>query len=414
MPVGTKGTIKSMTYEELCTVDSLSPPIILGNTYHLALDPGTDVLDTFGGLHNFSSWPGALLTDSGGFQMVSLLKLAEITEAGVEFESPYAKDNKKKILLKPEESIRTQNSIAADIMMQLDDVVSSIHDNYSRFEEATYRTLRWLDRCIDANSNKKEQNLFAIVQGGLDVSVGGLREVCLEGFRRRDDKIPGYAIGGLAGGESKDDFWKVVSQCCKSLPTNKPRYLMGVGYPLDLVVCTALGVDMYDCVYPTRTARFGVALVDCKSPGTMRVKGNEYSLDERTLEPHCDCPCCKGGKGYSRSKLHMMLKTGEPLAAQLMTAHNIAYMMRLVRNMRTAILEGRYEDFVRDFIKKFFPDGYSEEVMNGEIGVIERRDDKEKGMEKEGTKREDAEKSYIPKWVVEALLAADIDMTVDS
>jgi len=170
-------------------------------------------------------------------------------------QSPYAKDNKKKILLKPEESMRTQNSIGADVMMQLDDVVSSIYDDFERFEEATYRTLRWLDRCIDSNSNKKEQNLFAIVQGGLDVSLGGLREVCLEGFRRRDDKIPGYAIGGLAGGESKDDFWKVVSQCCKSLPTNKPRYLMGVGYPVDLVVCTALGVDMYDCVYPTRTAR---------------------------------------------------------------------------------------------------------------------------------------------------------------
>ena len=200
MPVGTKGTIKGITYRELTTDESLKPPIILGNTYHLALDPGTDVLEAFNGLHNFSTWRGGMLTDSGGFQMVSLLKLSSVTEAGVKFQSPYKKDGGKVILLKPEESVRTQEAIGADIMMQLDDVVSSVREDDERFEEATYRTLRWLDRAITCKKNG-EQNLFAIVQGGLDTKLGGLREVCLEGFRRRDSSIPGYAIGGLAGGE---------------------------------------------------------------------------------------------------------------------------------------------------------------------------------------------------------------------
>ncbi|GMH70687.1 hypothetical protein TL16_g05471 [Triparma laevis f. inornata] len=409
MPVGTKGTIKGMTYNQLTTDPSMSPPIILGNTYHLALDPGTDVLDSYGGLHNFSGWPGAMLTDSGGFQMVSLLKLASITEAGVAFQSPYKKDNGKMILLKPEESIRTQVSIGADVMMQLDDVVSSVRCDDERFEEATYRTLRWLDRCLGAATDE-EQNMFAIVQGGLDVSVGGLREVCLEGFKRRDSQIPGYAIGGLAGGEGKDEFWRVVKQCCSALPSNKPRYLMGVGYPLDLVVCTALGVDMYDCVYPTRTGRFGVALVDCVSPGTMRLKGTEFADDMRVVEEHCDCPCCLKGKGYSRAKLHMMLKSGEPVAAQALTAHNIAYMMRLTRGMRGAILEGRFEEFVREFLGRFYPAGYSESVFEEEEEVKGEDVKEGKEGEEEGGGKEEKE-MYIPKWVVEALRAAEIDVS---
>ncbi|GMH82295.1 hypothetical protein TrVE_jg11837 [Triparma verrucosa] len=402
MPVGTKGTIKGMTYSQLSSDPSLSPPIILGNTYHLALDPGTSVLDSYAGLHNFSGWKGGMLTDSGGFQMVSLLKLAEITEAGVAFQSPYKKDNGKMILLKPEESIRTQVSIGADIMMQLDDVVSSVRCDDARFEEATYRTLRWLDRCLGAATDK-EQNMFAIVQGGLDVTVGGLREVCLEGFRKRDSQIPGYAIGGLAGGEGKDEFWRVVKQCCSALPQNKPRYLMGVGYPLDLVVCTALGVDMYDCVYPTRTGRFGVALVDAISPGTMRLKGTEYAEDTRVVEEHCDCPCCLKGKGYSRAKLHMMLKSGEPVAAQALTAHNIAYMMRLTRGMRSAILEEKFEEYVRDFLKRFYPGGYSHKVFESPEETTETTEEAQEGLSKA--------EIHIPKWVVEALMSSGIDVS---
>jgi len=398
MPVGTKGAIKSLTTEEICEEEALNCPIILANTYHLALQPGTELIRDMGGLHTFMNWDRAILTDSGGFQMVSLLKLAEITEDGVTFENPFDdEDNeennstsddgrssnenemrrvakKQRMLLRPEDSIVHQNNIGSDIIMALDDVVSSVTDDDERFKIATYRTLRWLDRCYAAHTKPKEQNLFAIVQGGLDTSLGGLREKCLAGFRSRDSQIPGYAIGGLAGGESKDQFWRVVDQCCKALPDDKPRYLMGVGYPLDLIVCTALGVDMYDCVYPTRTARFGVALVPGEAPGTLRLKANQFSRDSRVIMEGCGCLACKGG--YSRARLHALLKNSNPLAATLMTHHNIAYMMFLVRGMRKAIMESRYDEFAKAFVRDQF-----------------------RGNE-----------SSIPTWVREALLAAGIQL----
>ncbi len=349
MPVGTKGTIKSITAVEL--EEELQCPIILGNTYHLALQPGTELIRDQGGLHHFMGLRKntALLTDSGGFQMVSLLKLAEITEEGVTFASPYSQNKDERMLLRPEDSIQHQNNIGADIIMALDDVVSSVTDDASRYRLATHRTLRWLDRCFDAHSKPKSQNLFAIVQGGLDVTLGGLREQCLAGFLNRDDKIPGYAIGGLAGGESKDDFWKVVHQCCRALPDDKPRYLMGVGYPLDLVVCTALGVDMYDCVYPTRTARFGVALIQAGK--TLRLRNHECQNDDRPIDDKCHCQACQY---YSRGQLHTLLKANNPLAATLMTHHNITYMMTLVTDMRTAIQQHRYKDFCHNFIQQHF------------------------------------------------------------
>jgi len=184
--------------------------------------------------------------------MVSLLHLADITEEGVTFQSPV---DGKPMLLTPEESIQIQNKIGADIIMALDDVVKTTTSG-PRVEEAMHRTLRWIDRCIAAHSRPKEQNLFGIVQGGIDPN---LRDMCLKGLVARN--LPGYAIGGLAGGEEKDAFWRVVAQCTAGLPEDKPRYVMGVGFPLDIVVCSALGADMYDCVYPTRTARFGSALV---------------------------------------------------------------------------------------------------------------------------------------------------------
>ena len=332
-----------------------------------------------GGLHKFMQWNRGILTDSGGFQMVSLLKLAEITEEGVTFANPFEKDanSSERMLLRPEDSITHQNNIGSDIMMALDDVVSSVADNDERFEIATYRTLRWLDRCFAAHSKPQTQNLFAIVQGGLDTQIGGLREKCLAGFRARDHMIPGYAIGGLAGGESKEEFWKVVDQSCRALPDDKPRYLMGVGYPLDLIVCSALGVDMYDCVYPTRTARFGVALVPGEAPGTLRLKSNEFSNDERIIMEGCACAACKGG--YTRARLHTLLKRNNPLAAELMTSHNIAYMMYLVRGMRKAVMEDRYKDYVCNFIQDQF-----------------------RGSENGG--------QDVPEWVQNALLAAGIKM----
>lgn len=266
MPVGTKGALKGLEISELTSDPALACPIILGNTYHLTIQPGSELVKEMDGLHAFQ---GAhrlknecsaynLLTDSGGFQMVSLVKLSKITEEGVSFENPFKNSKGKKsfvsstspknasdndmLLLRPEDSIRHQNNISANIIMALDDVVSSVAVDDKRFREATYRTLRWYDRCIKAHANPHRQNLFPIVQGALDTKVGGLREICLAGFRHREETlkydVPGYAIGGLAGGEAKDDFWRVVDQCCRALPDNKPRYLMGVGYPLD---CKCVG-----------------------------------------------------------------------------------------------------------------------------------------------------------------------------
>jgi tRNA-guanine transglycosylase len=382
MPVGTKGTLKGVTYEEVTSEPALDNQIILANTYHMALQPTTEVLRDLGGLHKFMNWNRNLLTDSGGFQMVSLLTLAEITEQGVTFDSPFSKDkdNPERMLLRPEDSIRHQNDIGSDIMMALDDVVSSVTVDDVRFKVATYRTLRWLDRCFEANANPTTQNLFPIVQGGLDTNVGGLREQCLAGFRNRDSKIPGFAIGGLAGGESKEQFWRVVDQCCRALPDNRPRYLMGVGYPLDLVVCVSLGIDMFDCVYPTRTARFGVALVPGPSPGTLKLKSQEYAKDQRVIQQGCSCQACKGG--YSRARLYALFKSNNTMAAQLLTQHNIAYMMALVRTMRKTIIDGTFPTFVKDFIQDQFQR-------------------KERGGDD------------VPKWVEDALASAGISIKLE-
>ena len=364
MPVGTKGTIKGLSSSQIVQEPALNCEIILGNTYHLALAPGTPLVKEMGGLHEFMNWPNNLLTDSGGFQMVSLLKLAEITEEGVRFLSPYAnKDSTDEanesdfMMLTPEQSIQCQNEIGADIMMQLDDVVSSVNPDEARFKEAVERSVRWLDRCIVAHSRPKEQNLFAIIQGGLDVSPGGMREYCIEEMVKRN--LPGYAIGGLAGGEDKDKFWKVVAHNAKRLPKNKPRYLMGVGYPLDLVVCVALGIDMFDCVYPTRTARFGVALT---REGALRLKTQPYSTDMLPVgglvngKSYCKCSTCLI---YTRSILHTMFKDNNALAAQLLTTHNIAYLMQLMREMRESIIQGSlaHKAFINEFLSMYFPEG---------------------------------------------------------
>ncbi len=276
-------------------------------------------------------------------------------------------------MLTPEESIRCQNNIGADIIMALDDVVSSVNINEERFVEATARTLRWIDRCIAAHSRPNEQNLFGILQGGLDVSPGGLRESCLRGMLERDAHLPGYAIGGLAGGEDKESFWRVVSQATKFLQEHaphKPRYLMGVGYPLDLVVCSALGVDMFDCVFPTRTARFGTALVPT---GQLKLKSNACKTDLGPIDDSCPCMVCKK---YSRAYLHVLCKN-EPLGAQLVTYHNLAYMMRLMRTMRQSIIDDRFPQFVRGFIADQYPAG------------------------------------DVPVWVVDALTDAGIELTGD-
>lgn len=335
MPVGTRGSVKGLTSHQL---QELQCQTILGNTYHLQSRPGCEIVEKLGGLHNFVNWPRGMLTDSGGFQMVSLLKLAEIREEGVEFRSPI---DGSPMLLTPEDSIRIQNALGADVIMALDDVVPAASHDSSRFEEATYRTTRWLDRCLNAHRRPKDQNLFAIIQGGLDLR---LREISLNQLIQRD--CPGYAIGGLAGGEDKNIFWRIVEFCTQRLPINKPRYVMGIGYPLDIVVCSALGADMYDSVYPTRTARFGVGLT---SHGPIRLKNAAHASDSRPLDEMCSCKVCQQ---MTRATLHALMISNTVIGARFVTYHNVAYMMTLTRQIRESLKENRFSEFVMDFLKR--------------------------------------------------------------
>uniref|UniRef100_A0A3Q1KFW1 Queuine tRNA-ribosyltransferase catalytic subunit 1 n=1 Tax=Anabas testudineus TaxID=64144 RepID=A0A3Q1KFW1_ANATE len=331
MPVGTQGTLKGITVDQL---EGLGCQICLGNTYHLGMRP-VDVANERCAIMCVS----LCLQDSGGFQMVSLVELSEVTEEGVKFKSPY---DGKEILLSPEKSISIQNSLGSDIMMQLDDVVSSTVTG-PRVEEAMHRSIRWLDRCIAANKNPDKQNLFAIIQGGLNAD---LRKACLDEMTKRD--VPGFAIGGLSGGEEKDDFWRMVTLSTDHLPREKPRYLMGVGYAVDLVVCVALGCDMFDCVFPTRTARFGSALVPW---GSLQVKHKQYAKDFQPIDPDCQCPTCKR---HSRAYLHALFKS-DTAAMHHITIHNIAYQLNLMRSVRQSIVEGRFPEFIRTFMKRMFP-----------------------------------------------------------
>lgn len=332
MPVGTNGTVKGMSIKQL---EECGYRLILGNTYHLASRPGKDALLKWNGLHNFMKWPYNILTDSGGFQMVSLCEFSKVTEEGVEWKSTV---DGKRLMLRPEDSIGQQNIIGSDIIMALDDVVSAVSKDDERFKEATARTTRWLKRCIEAQKNKMQSSsLFGIVQGGLDLK---LREQSVTDLCQLN--LPGYAIGGLSGGESKDQFWRVVEFCSKRLPVNKPRYLMGVGYPEDLVVCVAFGIDLFDCVYPTRTARFGTALVP---EGTIRIRQEKYSNDFGVIQEGCKCECCS--RGFTRKYLHH--NASHPTVLRLLTGHNLQYMWKLGEDMREAIRNSDYSSFVREF-----------------------------------------------------------------
>ena len=331
MPVGTKGTVKALTTDQL---KAAGAQVVLGNTYHLEVRPGSSFVERHGYLHGLSGWKGGMLTDSGGFQMVSLLDLANITEEGVQFKNP---SDGSLMMLRPEDSIAIQNRLGADIIMQLDDVVSSVTPDAERFAEATDRTTRWLDRCIKAHSRPNEQNLFAIVQGGLDPK---LREKSLADLIARN--TPGYAVGGLAGGEDKSSFWRAVAQCTARLPANKPRYVMGIGHPLDIVICSALGADMYDSVYVTRTARFGTAL---RWDGKIQMRQSRYATDMRPIDEFCPCEACQN---FTRSYFHYALAnetTSRVLksAQSLISLHNVTFSQRLTEAIRQAIKEGKRE-----------------------------------------------------------------------
>lgn len=360
MPVGTQATLKGLTPQQL---KDLGCEIFLNNTYHLGLRPGQDVLDRVGGAHVFQNWDRNILTDSGGFQMVSLLKLATITEDGVTFLSPH---DGSPMLLTPEHSISLQNSIGSDIMMQLDDVVHTMTTG-PRVEEAMWRSIRWLDRCIAANKHPDRQNLFAIIQGGLDL---GLRATCCREMAARD--TPGVAIGGLSGGENKRQYCEVVLACTNSLPETKPRYCMGVGYAEDLVVSVALGADMFDCVFPTRTARFGTALTRY---GSLNLRNARYRDDTAVIEPGCTCPTCS--MQISRAYFHLAV-TRDTVPAHLLTLHNTHYQLNLMRNVRQSIIEDRFEEFVNQFFADLYPNSdYPEWAVDALRGVnirLARRD----------------------------------------
>ncbi|XP_035704923.1 queuine tRNA-ribosyltransferase catalytic subunit 1 isoform X2 [Folsomia candida] len=347
MPVGTQGTLKGLLPEQL---EQLGCHIMLGNTYHLGNRPGIELIKEAGGLHNFMNWNRSLLTDSGGFQMVSLLELAEITEDGVKFKSPY---DGSECMMTPEHSIQIQNTLGADIIMQLDDVVSSTTTG-PRVEEAMHRTIRWLDRCIAAHQNPEKQNLFPIVQGGLNPE---LRKACAKELIKRD--TPGFAIGGLSGGESKDDFWKMVHISTDILPNHKPRYLMGVGFAEDL------GCDMYDCVFPTRTARFGSALT---FTGQVNLKHQKFKNDFTPVDPECPCSTCKT---YTKAYIHA-IATHETMACHLLTVHNITFQMRLMKRIRESIKEATFVEFVRNFMFGLYPSKnypkWSQDALNA-VGI---------------------------------------------
>lgn len=332
-----------------------------GLTRPRGLKPGQATLDAIGGAHKLQSWPHNILTDSGGFQMVSLLKLAKVTEEGVRFLSPH---DGSPMLLTPEHSISLQNSIGSDIIMQLDDVIATTSPDHARMHEAMERSVRWLDRCIQAHKHPDRQNLFCIIQGGLDLDM---RRECTAQMVARD--TPGIAIGGLSGGEAKDEYCKVVQTCTELLPEKKPRYVMGVGYPEDLVVSVALGADMFDCVWPTRTARFGNAIT---SAGVLNLRNAAYSQDFGPIEQACQCTCCRstadGGLGITRAYIyHVTAK--ETAGAHLLTMHNVHYQLTLMQRIRSAILEDRYPEFVKDFFAKLH-NGNKDNYPDWAVGAL--------------------------------------------
>ncbi|KAF7559834.1 hypothetical protein G7046_g4332 [Stylonectria norvegica] len=345
MPVATQASLKGLTPEQL---EETGCRLCLNNTYHLGLKPGQDVLEAIGGAHKLQGWKYNILTDSGGFQMVSLLKLATITEKGVEFLSPH---DGSPMLLTPEHSMSLQNTIGSDIMMQLDDVLVTTSPDKARMREAMERSVRWLDRCIAAHKNPDRQNLFCIIQGGLDLDMR--RECCREMLAR---DTPGIAIGGLSGGEAKADYCRVVEACTALLPELKPRYVMGIGYPEDLVVSVALGADMFDCVWPTRTARFGNAVT---KHGVLNLRNQRFATDFGPIEDGCGCMCCRkpdaGGMGITRAFVHHNASK-ETVAAHLLTIHNVFYQLNLMREVRQTVIEDRFPAYVRQFFAGLYDD----------------------------------------------------------
>lgn len=335
MPVGTQATVKAMKPED---VEKSGAEIILGNTYHLYLRPGADLVEEAGGLHKFMNWNKSILTDSGGFQVFSLGKFRKITEEGVKFKS-YLDGSSH--MMKPEDSIAVQNSLGSDIMMAFDECVPYPSD-WMYTKRSLERTTRWLERCIKANKNPDRQALFGIQQGGM---YQDLRKMSSEQIVEFD--LPGYAIGGLSVGEPKEKFLGVLDYCVDYLPWAKPRYLMGVGTPDYLFEGVERGVDMFDCVLPTRLARHGVAMT---SHGNLNIKNARHERSWEPLDEECDCYACKN---YSRAYIRHLFKNDEILSSMLLSEHNIHFLVNTMSKMRKAIEEDRFVEFKKEFYDKY-------------------------------------------------------------
>tara|TARA_B110000093_G_scaffold31014_1_gene31494 strand:+ start:255 stop:1379 length:1125 start_codon:yes stop_codon:yes gene_type:complete len=333
MPVGTYGTVKGMLPKDIVEIGA---EMILGNTFHLMLRPGTEVVKAHGDLHDFTQWHGPILTDSGGFQVFSLGDMRKISEEGVKFQSPI---DGSAVFMDPEKSIQVQHDLGSDVVMIFDEC-TPYPATVKEASDSMQLSLRWAARCKDAHGDNPSA-LFGIVQGGMHES---LREESLKGLV--EIGFDGYAIGGLSVGEPKEDMIRVLDHLADTMPADRPRYLMGVGKPADLVEGVRRGVDMFDCVMPTRNARNGHLFT---SAGVIKIRNARHRYDTAPLDVECDCYTCSH---FSRGYLHHLEKCGEMLSAQLNTIHNLRYYQTLMAALRDAIAEGRLETFIEEFYVK--------------------------------------------------------------
>ncbi|RFA34523.1 tRNA guanosine(34) transglycosylase Tgt [Virgibacillus dokdonensis] len=335
MPVGTLATVKTMSPEELTEINA---NIILSNTYHLWLRPGEDIIKEAGGLHQFMNWDGAILTDSGGFQVFSLSENRHITEEGVHFRSHL---NGEKLFLSPEKAIQIQNALGSDIMMALDEC-PPYPAEYDYMKSSVERTSRWAERCLKAHERTDEQGLFGIIQGG---EYEALRKQSARDLISLD--FPGYAIGGLSVGEPKDVMNRVLEFTTPLMPSNKPRYLMGVGSPDSLIDGAIRGVDMFDCVLPTRIARNGTCMT---ANGRLVVRNAKHARDFSPIDENCDCHVCKN---YTRAYIRHLIKCNETFGFRLTTYHNLYFLLKLMEQVRKAISEDRLGSFREEFFEQY-------------------------------------------------------------
>ncbi len=335
MPVGTLATVKTMSPEEL---KEMGANIILGNTYHLWLRPGTEVIKAAGGLHKFMNWDSAILTDSGGFQVFSLSEFRKIEEEGVHFRNHLNGD---KLFLSPEKAMEIQNILGSDIMMAFDEC-PPYPAEYDYMKKSVERTSRWAERCLKAHARPEDQGLFGIVQGG---EYEDLRRQSAEDLVSLD--FPGYAVGGLSVGEPKDVMNRTLEFTTPFLPKDKPRYLMGVGSPDSLIDGSIRGIDMFDCVLPTRIARNGTLMT---SEGRLVVKNAKYAMDFGPLDPNCDCHVCQN---YSRAYIRHLIRCDETFGIRLTSYHNVYFLLNLMKQVRQAIMEDRLGDFREEFFERY-------------------------------------------------------------